>query len=80
MKWPIILLLCLAGTVHGQMEKRHLALYRLQAFLKRAPTIGASLGTFKLRDLTGKHRVLPLAARAGEKSRRPLVIIGGAYT
>lgn len=74
MKYATILMVLLAAAAHGQMEKRALELYRLEAFRKRSPAVGKKMLDLRLRDLDGKKVKL-----AGPHSK-PLVIIGGAFT
>ena len=75
MKYSLIAFLLLSATVYGQMEKRLEVLYDRSAFRKRAPAIGKKLADLTLRDLKGKKVTLSSLRR-----KKPLVIIGGAYT
>ncbi len=70
---PIVMLL-LAGSLAAQMEKRDLDLYRLDEFRKRSPAVGKKIGELELRDAAGKK------IKLSDLRKKPLVIIGGAYT
>lgn len=75
MRHVAIVLLLLAAAAHGQMEKRLRVLYDREAFRKRSPAIGKTITALGLRNLEGKKVTL-----ASLWKKKPLVIIGGAYT
>ena len=74
MKYLTLILLLLTSCAFGQMEKRGRVLYERAQFRKLAPAVGKTLPDLTLRDLSGKKVSL------ASLRKKPLVIIGGAYT
>ena len=63
-----------AAPAFAQMEKRLRVLYDREAFRKRAPALGVMMPELKLRGLDGKP------VKLSSFRKKPLVVIGGAYT